>query len=356
MNKQNNNDKLSQIYSNNIKCEIKNNSSKSFLFIIFLIFILSINYINLTSKKINLTLKKNKVTFEKYETNVYNDIKNKLIKTNCSLMWGNQKEFINGIVRNYRPKKIIELGVKYGGSSIVLLNAIKDIENSHLYSIDINTKQEIGVCVEKHFPFLSNKWTLFKGDIAAKYMKKIGKNIDLAMIDTSHFEPGEILDFLMILPFLKEESIVIFHDIDNQITFTKGKDMRHEWAPYIIFNLIRGEKYLPLGSGVLNKDIGAIKLEKNQRRFVHDYCRALGGQWEYFPPKNQIKTILKYFKKYYDKQCYTILKETISFNRIFVKNNPKENFYIQLLKRSKNSKKNHTMFKVKNRHSIFPIY
>ena len=34
--------------------------------------------------------------------------------------------------------------------------------------------------------------------------EKIGNNIDLAMIDTAHFEPGEILDFLLILPWINK--------------------------------------------------------------------------------------------------------------------------------------------------------
>ena len=105
------------------------------------------------------------------------------------------------------------------------------------------------------------------------------KNIDLTLIDSAHFEPGDILDFLIILPFLKEKAIIIFHDIDRQITSGNGKDMRNEWAPYIIYHLVRGEKFSPLGKTLLNKDIGAVKLEKNQKRCIHDYCRALAGQW-----------------------------------------------------------------------------
>lgn len=162
------------------------------------------------------------------------------------------------------------------------------------------------------------------------------------MIDTSHFEPGEILDFLIILPFLKEEAIVIFHDIDHQITKSKGKDRRNEWAPYLIFNIIRGKKFLPSGKGILNKDIGAIKLEKDQRRFINDYCRALGGQWQYFPKEEHIQLVIKFFKKYYDNKCSIILNETINFNRKFVKDNPKENFYAKL---SKNKKYNKTLIK-----------
>ena len=248
-------------------------------------------------------------------------------------MWNNQREFINGIIRKYRPKKILELGVLLGGSSVIILNAIKDVKDSHLYSIDINNSTNIGICVSNNFSNLTRKWTLLKGNIAANYIENIGRNIDLAMIDTSHFEPGEILDFLIILPFLKEEAIVIFHDIDHQITHSKGEDMWNEWAPYIIFNIIRGKKFLPSGTGILNKDIGAIKLEKNQNRFIHDYCRALGGQWQYFPLEEHIKIIFKYFEKYYDEVCLTILNETIRFNRQFIRDNPKEDFYGKLIRK-----------------------
>lgn len=41
-----------------------------------------------------------------------------------------QAYFINGIIRKLKPKKCLEIGVSNGGSSILILNAIKDIENS----------------------------------------------------------------------------------------------------------------------------------------------------------------------------------------------------------------------------------
>ena len=45
-------------------------------------------------------------------------------------------------------------------------------------------------------------------------MQSIVGNIDMLLIDNTHFGPGEILDFLIDLPFLKEEAIVIFHDME----------------------------------------------------------------------------------------------------------------------------------------------
>ena len=288
-----------------------------FLFIVLLLIIFNI------SKKLSYNYeKKNFEKLEQFETNIYNNIKKIIEKNKCSIMWKNQKEFLNGIVRKFKPKKIIEIGVDKGGSSAIILNAIKSIKNSHLYSIDISNNDIIGICVNNYFSQFTNKWTLFKGNIASKFMEKIGNQIDMAFFDSSHFEPGEILDFLMVLPFLKEEAIIIFHDIGNQINFSGEKETRHEWVPYIIFNLIRGQKFYPSGDSVMLQDIGAIKLEKNQKRYFYDYFRALGGQWEYFLIEKHIKLMRDFIKKYYDNICLSMFDDAIRFNRQFVKNNP----------------------------------
>ena len=202
---------------------------------------------------------KEKIYFDQYEVNKYNEIKTKLLSTNCSQMSENQREFLNGIIRKFRPQKILEIGVCYGGSSIIILNAINDIIGSKLYSIDLNSDKTVGECVYKYFPHLLKNWYIFKGNVATKFMKKIGNNIDMVFIDTAHFEPGEIMDFLIALPFLKEGATVIIHDIGHQIN--QGY-YRNEWAPYIIFNCIRGHKYLPSGNTILKHEIGAVKMEK----------------------------------------------------------------------------------------------
>ena len=115
---------------------------------------------------------------------------------------------------------------------------------------------------------------------------------------------------------------MVFHDIDHQITYAQEPNTRSEWAPYIIFNLIRGQKYLPSGDGIFNKDIGAVKLEKNQNKYIHDYCRALGGEWHYFPSEIHIKMVINFISKYYDLECFNTIKEAIDFNRNFIKINP----------------------------------
>lgn len=49
-----------------------------------------------------------------------------------------QTNFTNGIIRKNKLKKCLEIGVANGGSSIVILNAIKDMDNSFLVSLDLN--------------------------------------------------------------------------------------------------------------------------------------------------------------------------------------------------------------------------
>jgi len=118
--------------------------------------------------------------FDKYEVDKFNSIKEKLLKYDCSHMWDNQREFLNGLVRKFKPKKVLEVGVHRGGSSIIILNAIDDIEDSKLYSIDINPEEIVGECVNKYFQNLSKKYSLFKGNIASAFMEQIGNDIDMA--------------------------------------------------------------------------------------------------------------------------------------------------------------------------------
>ena len=108
-------------------------------------------------------------------------------------------------------KKILEFGVASGGSSAIILNAIQNIENSHLYSIDKMIKaynrrnKEIGWIVKDNFSNLMKKWTLYTGEITSNFIEKIVRDIDLVFLDTVYRAPGECLDIIQIMPFLKKK-------------------------------------------------------------------------------------------------------------------------------------------------------
>ena len=125
--------------------------------------------------------------------------------------------FLNGIIRQTKPKKVLELGVSAGGSSALILNAIKDTD-ARLYSIDYNEKwyrdesKPTGYIIDECFSQLKDKWQLFTGGTAARFMEQVGGDIDICLIDTVHANPGEFLDFLIVLPYLKKNAVLVLHD------------------------------------------------------------------------------------------------------------------------------------------------
>jgi len=54
---------------------------------------------------------------------------------------------------------------------------------------------------------------LYLGILAFEVIETIGNDIDLAFIDTMHITPGEMLDWLMVFPFLKNETIAFNNGI-----------------------------------------------------------------------------------------------------------------------------------------------
>ena len=131
----------------------------------------------------------------------------------------NEVYFINGIIRKYIPRTCLEIGVAKGGSSILILNAIKDIKNSLLISLDLKTKYNtnhskyIGHCVKDYFPELTHNWQLFTGKQPHKFLEKLNIKFEFLFLDTVHKAPGKLINIIEVLPFLNENAIVILHDI-----------------------------------------------------------------------------------------------------------------------------------------------
>ena len=129
-------------------------------------------------------------------------ITEKMIKYSSWQLVNNEPYFINGIIRKYKPKRCLEIGVAAGGSSIIILNAIKDIKNFFLISLDLNTllygneKFRTGYSVFKYFPELTKKWKLYTGEQSHKFLDKLNLKFDFLLLDTAHFSPGELINII----------------------------------------------------------------------------------------------------------------------------------------------------------------
>ena len=201
---------------------IRMNDNKKTNIIIYIFFILIIAFIILTFFYYSKNFKKYKTRFNinfnyvNYENNI---ITSKIIKNSGWELRRSEAYFINCLIRKFKPKNCLEIGVANGGSSILILNAIKDITNSRLISLDLNTQlytnrfKKTGYRVNQYFPELTKNWKLFTGQQPHKFLIKLNMKFDFVFLDTVHYAPGEILNFIEILPFLNENAIFVLHDI-----------------------------------------------------------------------------------------------------------------------------------------------
>ena len=251
----------------------------------------------------------------------------------------NEYYFINGIIRKYKPKNCLEIGVSRGGSSILILNALKDIKNSFLISLDLNIncytepKYKTGYRVNKYFPELTRNWQLYTGEMPHIFLQKLNITFDFVFLDTAHISPGEFLNLIEILPFLKDNAIIILHDITwHFLREIKKKKLRFTATQIYLMACLHGDKLLIKNiDGIDN--IGAVFLYKNQQKYYLDYFILLLTYWEYMPSENQIEELRIFIKKYYNNQLYlSIFEQAVKYNKFYI--NKVKNF----IKNIKNKK------------------
>ena len=130
---------------------------------------------------------------EEYQKYILDRIKDRL--KGPHIMGIDEYYFINGLIRKYKPKKLLEIGVCSGGMSATILNAIKDREDAFLYSCDLETKHyletnfSVGSIVKYYFPEFLNKWKLYTGNTTSAFIEEFGGDIDFVFIDTAHVMP-----------------------------------------------------------------------------------------------------------------------------------------------------------------------
>ncbi|EKV56382.1 class I SAM-dependent methyltransferase [Brachyspira hampsonii] len=264
---------------------------------------------------------------ETYEDNMVDNINYILDETSASInshygkapaseMTIMHRKFLNGIIRQNKPKKILELGVSAGGSSAIILNAINDIDNSFLYSIDYSDKyyrnpsKEVGWIVKEKFNNMTNKWKLYTGATAAKFIEEIGYDIDICLLDTMHINPGEFIDLLIILPYMKKGGIIILHDTSMHIY----PGLEHVYTNGVLFSCLKGKKFNISESTIKDVgNIGAVILDENIMEYVFDYFYLLTLPWQYLPKLKDIVDIENIFSKHYKSHLVKLFSNISSY-------------------------------------------
>lgn len=245
--------------------------------------------------------------------------------------------FINGLIRYYMPTSLLEVGVATGGGTCVLLDAIKDIQNSKLVSIDkaemsITTPDAtVGHSVSSHFDCVPENWTLVKGKDPSAVMGRFEeKSLDFAIIDTAHLHPVESLNFLCLLPYMKDGAILILHDISYHL-FSKLSPLAHKdcYGARILLSSLVGPKLFPLrkyqryvhqgymyGLGLDDCNIAAIQINDDTRKYVSNVFHSLKLLWGLYP-EDDVESIRALLEKHYDKSNIDLFDECNRFNAVY---------------------------------------
>lgn len=133
-------------------------------------------------------------------------------KTVVNNPWMERSEssFICSLLQVYRPKKILEVGVAAGGTTAMVLQVLEDMNMPYeMYSVDLAPKtagqdtgflatfaKENNLLITPPQSTLCGTHEFYLGKYLPQVIDEIGGNIDFVILDTVHYTPGELLDFL----------------------------------------------------------------------------------------------------------------------------------------------------------------
>lgn len=219
-----------------------------------------------------------------------------------------------GLIEKFRPNKIVEIGVAAGGSTCLILKCLEllGMNTTEMISMDINVnfyrgkEKETGYlltenrqkykCVDKH--------KLLLGKYAVDNLEEIKGDIDLLFLDTVHSMPGEILDFLLLYPYLSKSAIVVMHDT-NLHTIRGSYSMSNR----VLVNSVTAFKFYNSDYQYLN--IGAFQINVDTKKYIENTFAALLLPWAYMPEEKMLQAYEWEYKKYYSLNAIEIWENAI---------------------------------------------
>lgn len=251
-------------------------------------------------------------TFDKY---ILDDIEQRLLGDidgthfQKNEMSYSERAFLNGIIRKAKPNVVVEIGLSAGGSTSIILNALRDNPKAKLYSFDYSTiwyrdvqqglndsGRKSGFLVEQVVPALVSQWELYTGGVPSKYFNALPKEgVDICFIDTAHFNPGEHLNILEILPFMKKNGLIIYHDIALHTLFDENATTNCN-----SINSLAGKRIVLHPERIKGlENIGAVILDTNIDNMLVPLFSNLSLPWHYSIGFHDFVDMYIHFTKYY---------------------------------------------------------
>ena len=234
-----------------------------------------------------------------------------------------ESAFLCGALKTFRPKKILEVGVAGGGSTAIILQTLEDIgEVYEMHSVDLSPnfwRDErlstgfLGTFAkEKFFGTLNGTHKFHFGKILPQIIDEIGGGVDFVILDTTHNLPGEVLDFLTVLPYLTDDALVVLHDV----SFHQFSQYKSGFATGVLFGAVTADKFLNFqGDNELFRypNIAAFKINEQTADNIENVFIALTLNWSYFTV-DQIVLYREHYRRFYADALVDIFQEAVDMN------------------------------------------
>lgn len=238
-----------------------------------------------------------------------------------------------GMLRKCKPSKILEIGVAEGGTTAVIVQALSMMGcSSEMWSVDLNERFYQDDTYQTGYEYENLKSNICMNNVkhsfvwggVAENIEEIGGQIDFAVIDTTHQLPGEILDFLCILPYLSKNATVVLHDVDlNYRRMVFGNSRLKKYArecvsTKILFTTVVGEKY-EFYDGQKMGNIAAFNINEDTMKYIKSLFYALSLTWSYLPDEELLDGYRKVYKEIYDRDCLDCFEKAVRNNKEMIK-------------------------------------
>lgn len=215
--------------------------------------------------------------------------------------------FICGLLETYKPKNILEVGVSAGGTTRIIYEAMRKISSDFsLTSVDLNTEwyrdnTRKTAWFMNMAPGEKMNWRLLTGKYLPEVIEGLEAPFDFCILDTVHRMPGELLDYLVALPFMQTGGIFAFHDVILHLCHRSS-----QYSNQILFDVCVGDKIMLLNSRYGNlPNIAAVKITDDTYKYVANVFMALAMKWSYSLSDNEFFIYYNFFNKYYGEEAAT---------------------------------------------------
>ncbi len=236
-----------------------------------------------------------------------------------------ESAFLCGALKTFRSKKILEVGVASGGSTAIILQALEEIGAPYeMHSIDIsptvycdNSKPTgfLGTFAkEKIFGNLRGTHKFHIGKILPQVLDEIGGGIDFVILDTVHMLPGEVLDFLAVLPYLADNAFIVLHDVAlNQY---KAQQYPNLYATSVLLSAVTAEKFLnfqPDEELFRYPNIAAFRINEQTTGNIENVFLTLIPRWYYWLG-DTLAVYRRHYRRFYSDALVEIFQDAVDMN------------------------------------------